>query len=107
MGTTKVNIHRIDDLEVAAIAKVLSHPARVAILKYIKDQKDCICTDITDEIGLSQATVSQHLQVIREAGLIHGNVKGKSLCYCLNKTNFNQFSIVMEQFFKEILNKGS
>jgi len=103
MGTTKINIHSIGNIEVAEVAKVLSHPARIAILKYISEQAGCICNDITEEVGLSQATVSQHLQVIRKAGLISGDVKGKSLCYCLNKPNFNQFSIVIEEFFKSIL----
>ncbi|NER18051.1 ArsR/SmtB family transcription factor [Spongiivirga citrea] len=103
MGTTKTDIHSIDTIEVAQVAKVLAHPARVAILKYISEQEGCICNDITEEVGLSQATVSQHLQVIRDAGLIQGNVKGKSVCYCLSKSNFDQFSVVMDQFFKGLL----
>jgi DNA-binding transcriptional ArsR family regulator len=103
MGVTKIHLHSIEANQIAAIAKVFAHPARVAILQYISKQENCICTDIAEEVGLSQPTVSQHLAVIKEAGLLRGNHKGKSICYCLNKKNFDQFALVFEQFFKETL----
>ncbi|MCW9037932.1 metalloregulator ArsR/SmtB family transcription factor, partial [Altibacter sp.] len=69
MGVTKISLHTTEQIEIAEIAKVLAHPARVAILQYISKQEGCICNDIVDEVGLAQPTISQHLQVIRKAGL--------------------------------------
>ncbi|MEZ4874963.1 MAG: metalloregulator ArsR/SmtB family transcription factor [Flavobacteriaceae bacterium] len=100
MGASKTEIHTQFHLEIAEIAKVLSHPARIAILEYISKQKDCICGDIVDEIGLSQPTISQHLQVIRNAGLLKGNFEGKRLCYCLDADRFKEIQELLTQFFK-------
>ncbi len=101
MGVSKLQIHskRINDI--ALVAKVFAHPARVAILEYISKQKDCICSDIVDEIGLSQPTISQHLQVINKAELLKGNFKGKSLCYCINIKRFQEFQELFNSFFNK------
>ena len=99
MGITKSEIHTKAHNEIAEIAKVLSHPARVAILEYIAKQENCICGDIVDEIGLSQPTISQHLQVIRNAGLLSGTFEGKKLCYCLNAERFKEIQKTINQFF--------
>ena len=88
MGASKVDIYSAEINDMATIAKVFAHPARVAILQYISKQEGCICNDIVDEIGLSQPTISQHLKVINEAGLLKGNFVGKSICYCLNINRF-------------------
>ena len=99
MGATKLDIHDPKVTEIATIAKVFAHPARVAILQYISRQDSCICNDIVDEIGLAQATISQHLKVINEAGLLDGNFHGKSLCYCLNIERFQEFQELLNSFF--------
>ena len=99
MGATKLNIHSKDINAIAAIAKVFAHPARVSILQYISKQESCICNDIVDEIGLAQPTISQHLQVISKAGLLKGNFKGNSLCYCLNLERFQEFQELFNSFF--------
>ena len=99
MGASKTEIHTSSQLQIAEIAKVLSHPARVAILEHIAKQQDCICSDLVDEIGLSQPTISQHLQVIRNAGLLKGNFEGKRLCYCLDAKRFDEFQSLLNQFF--------
>lgn len=99
MGITKSEIHTKAHNEIAEIAKVLSHPARVAILEYIAKQENCICGDIVDEIGLSQPTISQHLQVIRNAGLLSGTFEGKKLCYCLNGERFKEIQKIINHFF--------
>lgn len=91
MGASRLDIYSNDINEIAAIAKVFSHPARVSILQYISKQNDCICNDIVDEIGLAQATVSQHLKVINDAGLLNGDFQGKSLCYCIDIERFQKF----------------
>ena len=99
MGASKLDIHDSKVTEIATIAKVFAHPARVAILQYISRQDSCICNDIVGEIGLAQATISQHLKVINDAGLLDGNFQGKSLCYCLNIERFHEFQELLNSFF--------
>ena len=99
MGATKFNIYTNYTNDIAAIAKVFAHPARVAIISYISKQNSCICNDIVDEIGLSQATISQHLEVINKAGLIRGTFKGTSKCYCLNVERFKELQELLNSFF--------
>ena len=65
MGASKVDIYSSSINEIATIAKVFSHPARVAILQYISKQESCICNDIVEEIGLAQATIFQRLNIER------------------------------------------
>lgn len=101
MGASKVDIYTPEINEIATLAKVFSHPARVAILQYISKQEGCICNDIVEKIGLSQPTISQHLQVINNAGLLKGNFKGKSLCYCLNVERFKMFQNLFNQFLNK------
>jgi DNA-binding transcriptional ArsR family regulator len=101
MGASKVDIYSNEINEIATIAKVFSHPARVAILQYISTQEACICNDIVDEIGLAQATISQHLKVINDAGLLNGTFEGKSLCYCLNVDRFQELQSLFNSFFNK------
>ena len=70
------------DEELARLAKALGHPARVKILRVLLERDDCMAGAISDELPLAQSTVSQHLKVLREAGLIHGEVDGTRICYC-------------------------
>ncbi len=71
--------------EIAQISKVLSHPARLAILKHLAETKCCISGDIANELPLSRTTVSQHLQELRKAGLIKGSIEGTKVNYCINQ----------------------
>jgi ArsR family transcriptional regulator len=73
----------IVDAELAALARALGHPARVAILRLLARRGDCMCGGIVDELPLAQATVSQHLRVLKDAGFIQGEVEGPRVCYCL------------------------
>ena len=99
MGASNLSLHTKEQIKIADITKVLDHPARVAILQYIGKQDSCICGDIVDEIGLSQPTISQHLQVIRQAGLIKGEYEGKSVCYCLDVDRFKEFQDLINNYF--------
>ncbi|MCK0179816.1 metalloregulator ArsR/SmtB family transcription factor [Flavobacteriaceae bacterium S0862] len=101
MGASKIDIYSNEINEIAAIAKVFSHPARVAILQYISKQNTCICNDIVDEIGLAQATISQHLKIINDAKLLEGTFEGKSLCYCLNVERFQELQSLFNSFFNQ------
>ena len=72
------------DAELAQLAKALAHPARVAILRRLLAQGECVCGEIVDGLPLAQPTVSQHLKVLKEAGLVVGEVDGPRVCYCVN-----------------------
>jgi ArsR family transcriptional regulator, arsenate/arsenite/antimonite-responsive transcriptional repressor len=74
------------DEELARLAKALGHPARVKILRFLLEREECMAGAISDVLPLAQSTVSQHLKVLREAGLIHGEVDGARICYCADPT---------------------
>lgn len=71
------------DEELAALAKAIGHPARVQILRLLARRDGCVCGDIVSELPLAQSTVSQHLKVLKEAGLIRGEIEGPRVCYCI------------------------
>lgn len=71
------------DDELAELAKALGHPARVQIMRLLVRREACVCGDIVDELPLAQSTVSQHLKVLKEAGLIRGEISGPRTCYCV------------------------
>ena len=82
---------RTDDEELARLAKALGHPARVAIVRLLLQGGECICGDIVDRLPLAQATVSQHLKVLKEAGWITGEVDGPRVCYCVRAETLPRF----------------
>lgn len=84
MGVTKTEAFTERQNQLAAVAKAVGHPARVAIIDYMLAQPSCICKDIVDELPLSQPTVSQHLQALKNAGLIRGSIEANTVCYCLD-----------------------
>ncbi|MGC9151062.1 MAG: ArsR/SmtB family transcription factor [Microbacter sp.] len=86
----------------ANFAKAISHPARLAILKYLAETKSCISGDISDQIPLSRTTVSQHLKELREIGLIHGETDGLKINYCLCGDTIQQFKNSFDQFFEKM-----
>ncbi len=71
------------DEELALLTRALGHPARVQIMRLLVRREACICGDIVDELPLAQSTVSQHLKVLKEAGLIRGEIDGPRVCYCV------------------------
>lgn len=83
------------DEELAALAKAIGHPARVQILRILTHLDSCICGDIVDKINLAQSTVSQHLKVLREAGLIRGDVEGTCTCYCLDPRGLRRLKVLI------------
>lgn len=102
MGTSKTTIFNNHQNELAQIAKVLGHPARVAILEHISKINACICTDLVDEIGLAQATISQHLKELKKIGLINGSISGKKICYCVDTNRWKEIQLLLNQFFDKI-----
>lgn len=79
------------DEELAALSKALGHPVRVKILRILLRRDACICGDIVEELPLAQSTVSQHLKVLKDAGLIRGDVDGTRVCYCIEPRALRRF----------------
>lgn len=75
----------------AAICRALGHPARIRIIEYLKKQNRCICGEIVETLPLAQSTVSQHLKILKQSGLVRGEIEGPRTCYCLDPTVMNQF----------------
>jgi DNA-binding transcriptional ArsR family regulator len=86
--------------EIARFARIISHPARLAILKYLAETHTCISGDISDSIPLSRSTVSQHLKELRDIGLIHGEIDGLKINYCLCNTTIEKFKTMISDFLK-------
>jgi DNA-binding transcriptional ArsR family regulator len=88
--------------ELARFAKVISHPARLAILKYLAETKTCISGDISDFLPLSRTTVSQHLKELRDIGLIHGEIDGLKINYCLRLNEIERYVALFGSFFEPV-----
>jgi DNA-binding transcriptional ArsR family regulator len=107
MGVTKTENFTERQNRTAQIAKVLGHPARIAILEYLMRQQTCICGDLVDELPLAQATVSQHLKDLKQVGLIKGEIEGTSVCYCINEAVWEEARNVLLVFFNRPLSNTS
>jgi ArsR family transcriptional regulator len=90
MGLTKTEEFSKTQNDLAALAKALGHPARIAIIQFLIKSKSCVCGDIVSELPLSQSTVSQHLSELKKAGLIKGDIDGPSVCYCIDEKAWNR-----------------
>lgn len=84
-----------EDVELAQLAAALGHPARVAIVRYLKAKGSCICGEIVELLPLAQSTVSQHLKTLRQAGLIQGETDGPRSCYCLNEEKWERCKVLL------------
>jgi DNA-binding transcriptional ArsR family regulator len=73
-----------DELRLARMLKALGNPVRFRIVQFLSEHQMCITGEIVEFTTLAQSTVSQHLKVLREAGLVAGEVEGPATCYCLN-----------------------
>jgi DNA-binding transcriptional ArsR family regulator len=98
MGLTKSEIFTDAQNEIATLAKAFAHPARVAILHQLFKSDTCICGDLVNEIGLAQATISQHLRELKSIGIIKGTIEGTSVCYCIDTDNWKRIKSVMSAF---------
>lgn len=101
MGLTKSEMFTDEQNKLAVFFKALGHPARVAILQYIINQKACICNDLVDELGLAQATISQHLKELKNMGIIQGTIEGRSVCYCIDEKLWKQVQEEFNTFFNQ------
>lgn len=83
------------DEELASLAKAMGHPARIQILRLLASRKACICGDIVSELPLAQSTVSEHLRILKAAGLVIGEVDGPRVCYCINVDTLGQLKTLI------------
>ncbi|MFK7807577.1 MAG: ArsR/SmtB family transcription factor [Saprospiraceae bacterium] len=100
MGLSKSEKFTAEQNQLAAMAKAMAHPARIAIIQYLMKKGSCVCGDIVDELPLSQSTISQHLKAMKEAGIIQGNVEGTFTCYCLDKGCCSGLKAGFDKLFK-------
>jgi ArsR family transcriptional regulator, arsenate/arsenite/antimonite-responsive transcriptional repressor len=81
--------------ELATIAKALGHPARIHIVRLLLAKQSCIGCDIVDEVGLAQSTVSEHLRILKEAGVITGEIERPRVCYSLNPDSLAPLAVLL------------
>lgn len=99
MGLTKSEIFTDRQNRLALMLKAIAHPARIAIIQHLVKTQACICGDLVEELGLAQATISQHLKELKNTGLIQGTVEGTSICYCIDPKVWKQYQQALEGFF--------
>ena len=102
MGRSKTNLFTPAQNELADLAKALAHPARVAILQYLANTQSCINGTLVQELGLAQATISQHLRELKELGLICGSIEGAAVNYCLDTERWQAVQDLFQVFFTQL-----
>ena len=101
MGLTKTDLFTLEQNELAQIAKAFAHPARIAIVEHLLKANQCINSNLVDELGLAQATISQHLKELKSVGIISGTIEGTSMSYCINPVVWKK----VEERFGDLLNR--
>lgn len=102
MVLSKIKDFSKTDIELAEIAKALSHPARIKILKILNDLDSCMVGSIVDLLPLSQSTVSQHLKELKRVGLIKGEIEGPKICYCINSNVMEKAKEELNNLFSQV-----
>jgi DNA-binding transcriptional ArsR family regulator len=102
MVLSKIKEFSKTDIELAEIAKALSHPARIQILKILNDLNSCMVGSIVDLLPLSQSTVSQHLKELKRVGLIKGEIEGPKICYCINPEVMENAKEELNKLFSQV-----
>ncbi|MFZ2324432.1 MAG: metalloregulator ArsR/SmtB family transcription factor [Ignavibacteriaceae bacterium] len=102
MALSKKEEFKTDDIWLADIAKALSHPARIKILKILTEMNVCMCGDIVELLPLSQSTVSQHLKELKRVGLIKGDIEGPKVCYCVNNQTLQKAKKELDKLFNQV-----
>ncbi len=102
MAVVKTKEFTKEDIWLADVAKALSHPARIRILKILTDMESCMVGNLVDKLPLAQATVSQHLKELKRVGLIEGEIDGPKICYCVNNKNLAKAKAALDKMFTKI-----
>ena len=101
MAITKVSEFSSKERKIATLCKALAHPARIAIINFLIKKRECICSDVVNELPLSQSTVSQHLKELKNAGLIVGDIDGPRVCYCNDQQMWNEAGAIINLFLSQ------
>jgi len=102
MASHKKEEFSLKEQSLAAFAKAVSHPARIAILNILAKKNECICNELVEVLPLAQSTVSQHLKELKTAGLVTGEVDGPRSCYCINWKAFDKFNNDFNSLFEKL-----
>ncbi len=89
----QIEAHSIQDL--ANLCKAMGHPARVRILQILLERGTCVCGEIVEVMPLSQSTVSEHLRILKQAGLVKGEIEGPRVCYCVDQERLQYLKALM------------
>lgn len=102
MGVTRSDLFTEAQNDLALAAKAMAHPARIAIIEFLLKSDSCINGDLVTELGLAQATISQHLRELKDIGIIQGTIEGTRVSYCINPKRWaeiqEKFSKIFNQF---------
>lgn len=101
MGVTKTNLFTDHQNDLANVAKAFSHPARIAIIQYLLKMNACINGDLVEELGLAQATISQHLRELKAVGIIQGSIEGTRINYCINAARWEEIKGEFNELFNQ------
>lgn len=98
---TEIKVYAAEDEKLALYAKALSHPIRLFILKFLEQRCACFAGDISEQLPIANSTVSQHLKVLKEAGLIEGTFNPPTIQYCIHRENWREAQALFQAFFRE------
>ena len=102
MGVTKTDLFTEAQNEIALAAKAFAHPARVAIIQYLLRSDTCINGDLVQELGLAQATISQHLRELKDIGIIQGTIEGSRVNYRINQNRWTEIKGQFNEIFNQL-----
>ncbi|MEX0780594.1 MAG: metalloregulator ArsR/SmtB family transcription factor [Balneolales bacterium] len=106
MGVTKADLFTEEQNQLARFARVLGHPARIAIIEYLLKSNTCFNGHLVHELGLAQATISQHLRELKEIGIIQGTIEGVSVSYCINPERWQEIRGLFKGMFDQPIGQG-
>jgi ArsR family transcriptional regulator len=92
---SEVELDAETDEALASLAKALAHPVRVQIVRILARTEGCVCGDLVEQLPLAQSTVSQHLKVLKDAGLIRGTIDGPRVCYCIDPEGLRRLRVLV------------
>lgn len=104
MGKSKTELFSDFQNRMAAMAKALGHPARIAILEHLIKKGSCVCGDVVEELPLAQSTISQHLKAMKNAGIIKGDTNGTFKCYCVDVQECQKLWTSLSKLFNDMKN---
>jgi DNA-binding transcriptional ArsR family regulator len=102
MGLTKTENFTEKQNQLALMFNALAHPAKIAIIEHLIRANECICGDLVDVLGLSQASNSRHLRELKEAGLLKGKIEGTAMNYCIDQAKWKEYIATLNAFFVEV-----